>query len=110
VLTVVFVERAQHEFADDVHLGVGSLALVAAEEEPVVRKYRAHRCDDGGDTGGAGRGHCAQHDHRAADQGDLDDFLQIDRLEQTDHAVDRVADDLLRDADRLEQVGQTGLD
>jgi len=102
---IVFVERVQHEVADDVHLGVGNLSLVVSEEEPDVRECCAYRGHDGGDTGGSGYGHCAQHDHRAADQGDLDEFLQIDLLEQTDQA----ADDLLRDADRLEQAGQTGL-
>jgi len=102
VLGVVLVECAQNEFADDVHLGVGRFAPVASEEEAEVRESGAHHGHDGGDTGSAGRGHRSQQDHRTAHQGDLDEFSQVDRLKETEHFTDQAADDLFRDADRLE--------
>jgi len=109
VLDVVLVECAQNEFTDVVHLGVGHLGLVAAEEETEVRDCGAHQRHDGGDTGSAGRGHGSYQDHHGAHQTDLDESFQVDRLEVIVHIADQAADDLLRDADRLEQSGQTGL-
>jgi len=80
---------------------------VAAEEETEVRECGAHQRHDCGDTGSAGRGHSSQQDHRAAHQSDLDESFQVDRLEETEHFADQGTDDLLRDADRFEQPGQT---
>ncbi|KAE9534294.1 hypothetical protein AGLY_008384 [Aphis glycines] len=59
VLMIILVESVQHEFADDIYLGVGNLSLIVSEEEPDVRDCRAYRGHNGSDTGGSGHGHSA---------------------------------------------------
>jgi len=109
-LAVVLFERAHHELGDQVDLRLGrGLVLVvgmgAAEHESQVRQHRAHRRHDGHETGHGHGGHGAEHGHQGGQQRDLDDILEIQRLELADHETDDGADDLLRCADRLEQTG-----